>query len=101
MGTPGLSPQTSVGYAQSTKFEMTSFMYISLSTWLQQQKFGLVDLMVLNILLNIQVTMYLNTLIFLEQWGNGIAANSLPSDIVSAISLDIFKSMLSDYLRGD
>ena len=88
-------------YAQSTKFEMTSFMYISLRTWLQQQKLGLVDLMVLNVLLNIQVTMYLNTLIFLEQWGNGIAANSLPSDIVSAISLDIFKSMLSDYLRGD
>ena len=27
--------------------------------------------------------------------------NSLPSDIVSAKSLDIFKSMLSDYLRGD
>ena len=27
--------------------------------------------------------------------------NSLPSDIVSAISLDIFKGMLSDYLRGD
>ena len=27
--------------------------------------------------------------------------NSLPSDIVSAKSLDIFKSMLSDYLPGD
>ena len=27
--------------------------------------------------------------------------NSLPSDIVSAKSLDIFKNMLSDYLRGD
>ena len=27
--------------------------------------------------------------------------NSLPSDIVSAKSLDIFKSMWSDSLRGD
>ena len=27
--------------------------------------------------------------------------NSLPCDIISAKSLDIFKSMLSDYLRGD
>ena len=46
---------------------------MSLSSWLQQQKLRLVDLMVLNILLNIQVPMYLNTSIFLEEWGDGIA----------------------------
>ena len=60
---------------QTSLMHVHDIIYVNdLSTWLQQQKLGLLDLMVLNILLNIQVTMYLNTLIFLEQWGNGIAS---------------------------
>ena len=42
-------------------------MYKISNDIIQQQKLGLVDLMVLNRLLNIQVTMYLNTPIFLEE----------------------------------
>ena len=56
------------------------------------------DLTVLNIFLHIQVTIYLNIPVFLEQ---GMEWNSLPSDIVFAKSLDISKSMWSDFLRGD
>ena len=63
-------------------------MLISLSTWLQQQKLGLMDLLVLNIFFE-------HTSRTVREW------KSLPSDIVSAKSLDIIKNMLSGYLRGD
>ena len=87
MGTPGLSPQTSLAYAQCTKFQMTSFMQISLSTWLQQQRLGL-------------GRESIGLKYFVEHTSNddseysyfpgtGREWNSLPSDIVSAKSLEI------------
>ena len=73
MGTPGLSPQTSLTLTTMYKIS-NDIIYVNESKYFTPgQKLRLMDLMVLNILLNIQVPMYLNTSIFLEQWGDGIA----------------------------
>ncbi|CAH3132394.1 unnamed protein product, partial [Porites lobata] len=83
LGTPGLSPQTSSLMHNVQKFQITSFMLISLTT--ETRTHGSPGFKYF----------FEHTSRTVREW------KSLPSDIVSAKSLDIIKNMLSGYLRGD